>query len=188
MLWANILWLQLTATTRSGTDLAAVLTSLQSAWAGRFGNHTASDTSLTQVQGIWVTPGGGEIVGFNTTAAVGAVAGASVNNVATAALVNWRIDKYYRGGKPRTYVAGVPDGYCTDGVHLTSTALTNYNADANGFITAVNSITSGGITAVKLGTVSFIDADAWRSPPEFWQYLGANVRATLGTQRRRLLA
>jgi hypothetical protein len=136
---------------------------------------------------VWITPGGGEIVQFNTTARVGTGAGPQLPNLATAAVMNWRVDKYYRGGKPRSYLPGVTSTNTTDYVHLTTSAINTYQSGMANFRTAVNAATSGGITAVALGTVSFISAKEWRSPPVFWPYLGVTVRSILGTQRRRLL-
>jgi hypothetical protein len=102
-------------------------------------------------------------------------------------VINWAISAYYRGGKPRTYMPGVPQSVVTDGRTLSSAYRSALATDAASFITDVNAITHGGITAVQLGTVSFQVGKNWRTPPIFRPYVGASVRQIMGTQRRRLL-
>jgi hypothetical protein len=64
----------------------------------------------------------------------------------------------------------------------------NLATDAQGFISDVNALTHGTISAVELGTVRFASANAWLSPPVFKPYSTATVRGIVGTQRRRLAA
>jgi len=188
MPWANVMWLSVTANTYTAADLSSILTSIGDQWRQDFCPSQASDTTLTQIMGIWKTPGAGEIVQSYTQPQAGTAVGASLNNVATAAVINWRIDRYYRGGRPRTYIAGVPDTACTDGVHLAQSYLTTLQAGAGAFRQALDALTVGGITNVKLGTVSFVSQKAWRIPPVFFAFNGSAVRSVLGTQRKRLLA
>lgn len=186
--WAMIMWLQVTASSRVAADLSAVLTSISSSYLARFVPRVPALCVLTQLQGVWKTPGGGEIVATNNTTRAGTNVNALLNNVATAVVLDWHIDQYYRGGKPRSYFPGPPGSDCTDSVHLTGTALTNWQTAAAGYLADINALASGGISAVKLGTVSFQRGNAWRVPPVFYPYNSVGVRSVLGIQRRRLLA
>jgi len=185
--WAIILWLQVTASSRTGADLATLLGSFGSALSSNIMPTLVSTCSVTEIKGVWITPGGGEITGSDTTLRNGTVAPPALPNLATCAVLNWRIDQYYRGGKPRTYLPGVPEANTTDFVHLTTTALSNYQTKAAAFRTAVNAITAGAITAVKIGTISFQQHKQWRDTPVFFPYNGVSVRSVMGIQRRRLL-
>ena len=187
MTWAIIMWLKVTAATRTGTDLATLLTAIGSAWSGSLGQQLVATASLTELKGVWIIPGGGEIVGSDTTVRGGSHAGTQMPNLSTCAVINWRVDKYYRGGKPRTYMPGVAEAVTSDFVHLSTTEIANYQTRAATFRNSVNALTAGAITDVKLGTVSFVSKGDWRVPPEFWPFNGASVRSVIGTQRRRLL-
>lgn len=186
--WACIMWLKVTASTRSGADLATLLTAVRGVWFNRLAGQMVPTCSMNEVKGVWIIPGGGEIVGSNTTAAPGSAAGPALPNLATCAVVNWRIDQYYRGGKPRTYLPGLASSFTTDFVHLTTAQLAAYQTAAGGFLQDMNALTAGAITNVKLGTVSFVQKKDWRNPPVFFPYNGSSIRSVLGTQRKRLLA
>jgi len=186
--FALIMWLQLTASARNATDLAAILTTINTAWGAQWKPLQPGTCVLNSIQGIWKTPGGGEIVATNGTTQTGSSGDTVVMNIATAPVVNWHIDQYYRGGKPRSYMPAPRSSHVTDAVHLTAAGLTAYGSAAAAFLTAVNAAASGSISATRLGTVSFARANAWRVPPVFYPYTSASIRSTLGIQRRRLLA
>lgn len=185
--FAMILWLKVTASTRTGADLATLLQAIRDAYFNRVAGQTVSSCSVTEFKGVWITPGGGEIVGSNTTAAPGSIVTAALPNLATCAVVNWRIDQYYRGGKPRTYMPGLASADTTDFVHLTTAKNASLQTAWGNFRTDLNALTAGAISNVKLGTVSFQQKKQWRDTPTFFPYNGAAIRSTLGTQRRRLL-
>lgn len=185
--WAMIMWLRMTASQPSGAALASALTTINSVWNTNLTALMPSTCILQQIEGVWILPNEGEIVQFNTTSRQGTNAGAQLPNISTCAVANWRIDKYYRGGKPRSYLPGVPTTSCTDGVHLTTAAITATQSAMSAFMQGINAITATGLEKVELGTVSFVKAKQWRNPPVFWPYLGVSVRSTLGVQRRRLL-
>ena len=100
--WASILWLQFTAGARSATDLAAILTSISTSYLTNFVPLVTSQCVMNSLQAVWKTPGSGEIVATNATVRTGTNAGSMLLNIATAVVLNWHIDQYYRGGKPRT--------------------------------------------------------------------------------------
>lgn len=187
MPWAIVLWLQLTAASRSATDLAAILTSISSSWNTRIVPRQPSTVVMNLLSAVWKTPGGGEIVATNATTRTGSNGGGTINNISTAVVVNWHIDQYYRGGKPRSYMPGVLTTDTSDGHTLNATPVSNWQTAMDGFRTDINALTTGGISAVKLGTVSFQRALEWRDPPVFYPYNSVTIRSTFGTQRRRLL-
>lgn len=123
----------------------------------------------------------------------GSISAAHAGSNATAALtaqvstvLSWKIPASWRGGKPRTYVAGGAGG----NIATTSTWSDGYVASmltsAASFLAGVNAVTLTGVTQVRLGTVSFQHAGAWRTPPVLFEYVGVGVQQRICTQRRRL--
>lgn len=187
MPFAMVQWLSVTAASRSAADLSAVLTTISGAYNTNIVPVVPNLVVLTQIQGVWKTPGSGEIVATNSTTRTGSLAGTMIGNVATCSVASWHIDQYYRGGKPRSYLPGVCTSQSGDGVHLTGAAITALASAWEAYRVAVNAASSGGISAVALGTVSFQRANEWRSPPVFYPFNSVSIRSTLGIQRRRLI-
>lgn len=186
--WANVLWLQLTSATPASADLNTLLTSINTAWGTRIKPLLGTDMSLTLMQGVWLHAAGSEIVGTNATVQTGSVGEASVNSAAACYIISNHISSYYRGGHPRTYLAGLRASSVTNGSAIAAGSLTSLTTGWNNFRTDINAMTAGAITAVVLGTVRFQSGNAWLTPPVFRAFINSTVRSTLGTQRRRILA
>lgn len=183
--WTNVFWLNLTATTHVLADLKAVIDNFEGAYVTKLMAHVNNGWTLTQAKATWLYSSGNEIAYLGSYTAGGGVSG-SASNEASCAVIDWSITDFYRGGHPRTYLPGLSDSVIGSGRTLGGTFRTTLATDANGFITSVNALSSGGITAVALGTVRFASGNAWLSPPVFRPYGGAAVRSILGLQRRRL--
>lgn len=104
------------------------------------------------------------------------------------AAISWSIQQRYRGGHPRTYLPGIPSSQFADNTTLQASWITAVQNSANQFHQTVNAYASGTISSLLLGTVSFVRAKAWRSPPVFRSYVlnGAFVDSRIDSQRRRL--
>lgn len=186
-LWAAIQWLQLSASSRSQADLNNVLASFGAAFATRYGPSMGTATTVTNYEGIWLTPGGGEILGTYGTGFTGTnSSGVQLGDAAACYVISEHISAYYRGGHPRLYLPGLVGPEVTNGSDLSGTRITTLAAAALAFINDVNALSHGGITAVTLGTVSFAHANAWRSPPIFRPFVGTSVNPKIGNQRRRI--
>lgn len=188
-----IFWLKITASTRTGADWSALLGLISNLWQTNVNSEMPTNLIMNLMDGVWITPGGGEIRMSNTTVHTGTHVGTALNDASACAVANWRVDKYYRGGHPRSYWPGLLSSEIVNGSTLDQTALTRFQNMFGAWRTGINSLTSGGITAVQLGTLSFQTHTAdgtpiWRDPPEFWPYNGVACRSILGTQRRRLVA
>jgi hypothetical protein len=180
-----VLWLSLTATTHVAADLKSVIDAMLAAYVTRFGPYISSECTIAQAAASWLYASNSvlEYVGNNATAPTGAATNVTD---AISAMINWSITDYYRGGHPRTYLPGIPSAQVTNANFLGSTYRANVNTGANGFLTDVNALTHGGISAVALGTVRFASGNAWLSPPVFKPYQAAGVRARVAVQKRRL--
>jgi hypothetical protein len=100
--------------------------------------------------------------------------------------VTWHVATGYRGGHPRTYVPGVPDSAMITSNDVTGTFASSLAAGANTYRTNVNGYTNTSMPSVTLGTMSFVRANAWRTPPVFIPFTSASCDVRLDTQRRRL--
>jgi hypothetical protein len=110
----------------------------------------------------------------------------TVNEANAAAVISWYGPWHYRGGKPRTYIGGLPASATSDVQHLDPTFASTLASRANTFISTVAAQIDAPSPGATLGTVSYSSGDIWRSPPIFRAYLSAQVHPRLATQRRRL--
>jgi hypothetical protein len=182
----SVQWLSLTASSRAQADLNNVLSSMMAAWKTAVQPWMANVSGYTNTDGIWITPGGGEIVGSNTNTWVGSITSAAVQDRSACWLINWHLNAYYRGGHPRTYLPGITAAEVTNGSAVNATDAASLAGNLLTYLNAVNALSHGGISAVALGTVSFAHANAWRTPPIFRGYTGVSVSSLLATQRRRI--
>jgi hypothetical protein len=182
----NVLWLQIA---ESGGALSADLQSVANSIHGDFETDVcpqlSSSWGTVQTTLNWIYSAGQSIEVVAVGSTVGSL-GVAPENAATCAVVDWLIGRYYRGGHPRSYLAGIPSADITNGSQVSSGYASSLAGVCNTWRTAVNALTHGNITAVTLGTVSFANGNAWRTPPIFEAYTGQKVRLYLGSQRRRI--
>jgi hypothetical protein len=186
--FTNVFWLRFT---RAG---AAVVNDLNTIIDGML---TAYDTNLVaklgaNVSGVtadasWITAVGTDLntIRSHTVTPSG---NPSVEDASACAVMSSVISARYRGGHPRTYLPGPQAAHIANGSTLDGTILPGFITSAAAFRNAVNALTAGAVTAVELGTVSFVRSGAWRVPPVFEPFTGSTIRATLGSQRRRITA
>lgn len=185
--WVNVFWLNLTSTTHVLADLKSIVDSMVASYNTNLLAYMSSNCVQNAAKASWLYASGNSIEYVGSYANAGGISSAPATDAACAVL-NWSISDFYRGGHPRTYLPCAPSSHVTSGRVLDATELTNLASGGSAFITAVNALTHGGISAVQLGTVRFASGNAWLSPPVFRAYNGANPRAVLGTQRRRYAA
>jgi len=157
------------------------------AYATRIVSQMSSNYEQTGVKASWLYAAGNSLEYAASYANIGGIASAEASD-AVCAVINWSITDFYRGGHPRTYMAGLPSSKITNGRTVLAAFAATLATAAGNFITDVNALTHGGISAVSLGTVRFASGNAWLSPPVFRAYQAASVRSILGTQRRRYAA
>jgi len=170
----------------SSGDLNTVAGTINTAWGTRFVASLSDQCSLTSVKLVYIPTAGDERVGISTVAKVGTRVGGYVDNASSCYLINWNVNKYYRGGHPRWYLPGVETADITNGSVVASAMRTQIATAANGFLNDCNALTSGGISSMTLGTLSWVHNKAWRNPPIHFPFVTASVAATIGTQRRRI--
>jgi hypothetical protein len=102
-------------------------------------------------------------------------------------LINWITSDYRRGGKPRTYICGVPVEATAD----SATLDTDWRGSMNsGLADWIAQIASGddlpGATTLELVEMSFIDGGVARDPALAFPVGGGLVNHVVATQRRRV--
>jgi hypothetical protein len=101
-------------------------------------------------------------------------------------LVNWSTGDPRKGGKPRTYICGVPDAYLDGAVAVDTAVITTFDANV---ITWLESLPTGpGSNGVKMQLVemSFVNAGVDRDPPHNYPIIGGVMNQIVATQRRRV--
>lgn len=185
--WVNVMWLQLTLSgAATVNDLKVVVDAIATSYATNMLHQAPNTVTVEQITASWLHATGQSLDYVGAYSLAGSDTG-TVADDAAAAVINWTIGDYYRGGHPRTYVPGVETNKMTGGSDLTSSARSTYAQYANTFRNAVNALTSGNITAVKLGTVRFVSNKQWLSPPVFREYTSAGCRSVIGLIRGRLI-
>lgn len=173
-------------------DMANTLAAFQNATSGPLKGLTPMQSASFTWSTITVSDLGGDagqLIG--ACSITGAVSGTALPPQCAVAL-SWGITGRWRGGKPRTYIPGIPHTAQTadPGAALAPTYVTSANAAAAAFQLAVNSIAvTGGLA--ELGVVSYYNKTAnptpphLRSTPMWFPYTGHRVHARLDSQRRR---
>lgn len=149
-----------------------IMAQISNAWSIQ--NVVARDNGGTSASNISSL---GPLPGTNATA---------VMPPQVAVAVSWTIAEVYRGGKPRTYLPGIPTSALTvaGGSQLTATYAGAIDTAATSFFLAFNSANVLS-TAVTLGTVSYFTGHAVRPTPLFRQFVAVRVHERLDSQRRR---
>jgi hypothetical protein len=129
--------------------------------------------------------GAGNPDGSSSSVHNGSAAGDSLG-ANSAIVTSWKIPATWRGGKPRSYLPGIPVTGLYDIRLLGDAFIGTVQTAALAFLNGVNALTLSGVTQVRLGTVSFQHANAWRTPPVFFEYVGVGVQKRICSQRRRL--
>lgn len=184
--WANVFYAQLTTSgTIAQADLDTWLTNAAAAYKTAFQSLQGTTATYQQARAVLFAPGGGQLSSIATMTGTGG-GGTAVADDSAAAVISWTTSVYWRGGKPRSYLSGVPNTAITTGHFLSGTYQGNVATGGGNFRTAINALTAGTITGSTLGFVSFRSGNADRGTPLFFAHTGARCHPRLGTQRRRL--
>lgn len=149
----NRLYFQWAGTAPTNTALSAIASTIGTAWGTNLKARAISTVTLT------------EIILEDLTSSSGALGSASPNIAGTngggtlplgvCALVNFGIQRRYRGGKPRVYLPYGTESDLSNGRAWNSTFLTNMLTNWNSWITAILAASSGGTTISEQVNVSY---------------------------------
>ncbi len=182
----NIAYATIGGTGIGSADLNTAAGTINTAWGTRYIALLGDVCSLTGVKLTHIPSVGNEVLGVSSVTKTGSRVGGYVDNASSCYLINWNVNKYYRGGHPRWYMPGVITTDITNGSSVGGTQRTSLVSASNGFLNDCNAITTSNITSFVLGTLSWVHLKAWRVPPVHFPYVSASVSPFLATQRRRI--
>lgn len=185
-LWKQVFYCNLTGSTITVNDLQALCDEINTLWSANIKAQQCSTTIMSNVQAVYIPSVGNETVAIGTYTETGTNVGTQIQDAAAAFVISWKTTRYYRGGHPRSYMAGVPSSAITNGSNVASATQTAVASAWSTFKSGLNAFTSTNITGTQMGTVSFASGNAWRSPPIFVPFTDVGCAATLGSQRRRI--
>jgi hypothetical protein len=167
----------------TSTELNALASAVRSAYVTNFIPLQTSQLTLNEVTAIDLASDTGPS-GVATGTTFGAV-GTQALGGNTAVGITWAIARRYRGGHPRTYIAGPVGTQTSNANSLTTTAQTSYANAAAALRTAINAVTTSAGSA-KFCCVHYYRNGAILATPLVSQITGSSVDLRLDSQRRRL--
>lgn len=166
------------------TNLNNLVVALNTAFKNNFASQISTSWS-SPLQQLVALDGGG-LESSDTVAITGSFAQPPLppNN---SVVISWTTNAYWRGGKFRTYIPGIPStvSSSTGSGAITSAYQASLVAAARAFRTAVNALPFGA-GLVSLGGPSYYHQYQLRPAPIFFMFNDANVTTRLDSQRRRL--
>lgn len=185
--WAAIQWIHADgASDITGADLNALATFVGNSYGSNIISHMDSATRLTHTHVSLYSADLDLLEGDAAFSLAGSVVGLQCPAQVCIG-ISWHVTVGYRGGHPRTYVPGVPISMLSAANTVGGTFASSLAAGATTYLSNVNGYTTGAFSdGIHLGTMSFVRARAWRTPPVFLRFISATVDERLDTQRRRL--
>lgn len=182
------MWLYLTGSGEiTAAELNALAAACYSPYKIRFMTALATTCELQKAE-VFLYSAGDVLHGTHDEIAAGGTTTSYNVPASVAACIGWQIAPSYRGGHPRSYLAGIPSSGIASVNSFTSTYLTGLDSRATDFHAGLEAITgiSSGISSVEHGVISFVRDKAWRTPPVFYRISGHTIDVRIDTQRRRL--
>lgn len=165
----------------------ALAAALHQAYANNFPVALMSSWELERTRITWFPDDPNQVVfGEHQETVAGSVVGTNFTPANVAVVLSWQSNVYWRGGKPRTYLCGIPQTDVADSQRLTQAAQTSFSNRATNFRSEINAFTNGDWSRVTHGFVSFRTKKEERPNPLFFASTGSTVGARLDSQRRRL--
>jgi len=154
------------------------------------GRSTACDSNQCICQ--WNDGSGGMVEGADATPGVGDQSG-SFLSAQVALILSWRLAVRYRGGHPRSYLAGWPTTALDTANSWHSGVVSATQTRLDGFISDINALSPSPFSSVTLGVLrqfanrgSEATPKNYLDPPVFRAFTSGVVKPGLATQRRRL--
>lgn len=123
------------------------------------------------------------------SARVGDVVGTSTDESApgqACRMIDWVTNDPRKGGKARTYIGGMPDGWLADSARLDPTILTAVNSHLADYLSTLFSRASGTASGPGLLEMSFVDGKADRAEGFPYPVRAGFFQPIVCTQRRRV--
>jgi len=157
-------------------DVAALASSTAAAWGTTVATLLSNNITLTNVQVTDMTTLSSPDAGY-VASVVGAVSSAAVD-IEEALIIKFVVNRRYRGGKPKVYLAGVPATDKLNDFEWTTGTATNFAAQWIDFIAAIKATGGLGIDLANQVNVSFYEGFTVKTGPTGRARNAANLRVT----------
>lgn len=182
----NVFHVQFTGGPPLPTNLAADAVTFGAEFITQFGPFLHQTYSLKQVIATDLTSSSGAVGEGVITSGSGSDASA-IAPLSCCAVISWRINRRYRGGKPRTYLGPVGGNTAALGKLIPTGQATAIANAAEAFRTFVDTNAWTSATTWDLGCVSYFSGKVLRTAGLFEGFVAnPSVDLRLGSQRRRL--
>lgn len=171
----------------TGNGLKQLAEGVYTQWLACFRDEQAKELHYTHAVAKDLSVADGAEATFVPTAPTAGSSGNTSLPANCALVVSWKEASSYRGGHPRSYLAGIPTDATVDPQHVSAAYATAIQTGANEFQATPSTIIDvEGFSIPQLVVVHFIRGLTALAPPEVRPILSALVNARLDSQRRRL--
>jgi hypothetical protein len=171
--------------TPNTADLQGFTNTARSLWVTNMLSLMTNAVTLRNVDGIWLGDYTSALVtasGSNSGTRLGGVIPAS-----TAALINLKLSRRYRGGKPRLYLPLGAQTDFLDAQHWSSAFITAVTTGWNAWVNGMQAYVGGpSLSALSLANVSYWHLGGLRPTPLVEAVTSSGINSIPATQRRRL--
>lgn len=179
-------------TAPSQSDLDAITEAIRSKAVHMLTNTASSNLVFEGSRSKFWTGSGALYEGEALNPVLG-LQGSTPSFLGAAVVVSWRVRSLWKGGKPRSYLAGIAEGSVSDGRTILTSDLNVLKTDVAFYLNGVRGLVSGALTCNYLTCLRrFADGGSeekpkvYLNPPVHVEVVGGIVRPVLGSQRRRL--
>lgn len=185
--WENVLYFQVeTYDAAHFADVEAILTTaLHSLYYDVWRTATNLDWSVQTYKVVFRDADDSVQRTTVADAIFGTISGAG-QTAQTCYLIDWQSGDPRRGGKPRSYIPGVPDSKVVSTTNLDPTIVAAINTALDSWIGTLGTISSGTASGLVLVEMSFVNAKADRTTPLPYTIRKAVCSPQVATQRRRV--
>jgi len=186
--WTNVFWFTSTHTTAIDTATMNTLCgNIHDLVGANYVQNMHVDSVLQDTKATYFPTGSDlVVVGEHTGSIPGGVSEVDPLPASVAAVLSWQAGVYWRGGKPRTYVGGLPASAVENETTLDPTLVGTLLANGDDLISGFNALASGNFNSLTFSLVSFFTGGELRTPPIAYPIAGVAVHPRIDTQRRRL--
>jgi len=169
--------------TWTSTEATNMATAIRSAWVTNLIPLQSTGLTLTDVTVIDLSTDSG-VEGSATGSTPGTVVAQALP--ASAAICwSWKISKRYRGGHPRTYIAGLTGTDLSNANTVSAARVTSHTNAANAIKTAIQGVIVGG-NAAYMVVPHYVKNKVQLPVPDFSYINSVAVDTRVDSQRRRL--
>ncbi len=182
--WANIFHVLYTGGPPTAADMASLCNGMATNYHDQFMQQMPASVTLDHTKGTDLT----SLTSAQAdpaTPRVGSHAAAFTVPNSVALGVEWAIATRYRGGHPKTFFPGIPNGSLTDPITWDSTFLATFQTLVNTFLLGIPFINSGTTVLDQMCCVHYVKGKVNLAVPTIDRITAGGVKSMIYSQRGR---